>query len=266
MRGSLLVSLGVAVGFAGAVNAQTEFPFFDDFEAGEPAPNWEQDSTSNPSWDEAGTFDAVQDDFDWLMNTVEPPDGGGDWIGRLLNEDGGTARRVVGTYDATDYTVDVDIFVQNVNDPEQPDSYHYQIVMLAVHEGTEYTRLHFHHNLDEEVEDPRIRIQTQYDGWEAIFESPTADILGHHDTGWYNVRVDVNNSDMTMQVWLNGVDVNDGPITVNQDGYAEGGKAGIGNFGWGDHDDGLGPRQLYVDNFFAGDPDEVSVGDWAVYE
>ena len=267
MRAPLLLSLGVAVGFAGLASAQTEFPFFDDFESGEVAPNWEQDSTNNPSWDEAGEWTAVQEDLDWRGEMVEPPPGGGEWFGRLANAPASaiTARRLVGTNDAVDYTISTDMYVQNVSADEPPDNFFYQMIIFGAQDGLDYCRFHFHHNEDEGTlpDGPRIRIQTRYASFDTILDEPTADLIGDDAEGWYNVRIDVNNSDMTINVTVNGVGLNDGdPITVNQAPFANGGKAGIGTYINGDTG-GLF-RSIYYDNFFAGE--FTDVGDWAVYE
>ena len=262
MRKALLLSLGACVGMAGLASAQTEFPFSDDFETGQVAPNWEADSTNNPSWDEAGMWSAVTEDVDWRGIIVEPP-GDSTYMGRLANAPSSpiTARRLVGTNDATDYTIEADVYVQTVDADSAPDNFFYQMVIFGAQDGVDYARFHFHHN--ENLDDgPRIRIQTRYGSFDTVFESPTADVLASDEEGWYHVRLDVNSTDMELNAIVNGVDINGGPITINQGAYANGGKAGIGTFINGDTG-GL-ERSVYYDNFFAGEP--VSVGDWAIYQ
>ncbi len=236
----------------------TEFPFTDDFEAGAPQPNWEWDSDSNAAWDEAGTWEAVEAEDDWRGTLIEPPDG--DYMGKLSIVPPGaqTLRRIVGTYDAVDYVVEADIFVPTVDADSPPDNFFYQQLQFAVRPGSDYTQFFFQNNEDR-ADGGRMVVRTRYGSFSVVYEEPTEDALGYKDEGWYNVRIYVNNSDMTMNIVVDGIALNDGdPITVTQGGYADGGKTGVATYINGAATE---ERAVYYDNFSV-EFQEVGVDDW----
>ena len=263
MRKCLLLSLGLSFCLAGVAGAQTEFPFSDDFETGEPKPNWDVDSVETTSvFGTRGDLVAVMDDVDWRGELIEPP--GGNYMGRLswASPGTGTYWRLVGEPDATNYTVEADIYVPTIDAADPPDNFLYQMIVLSDNAGG-YARLHFQHNVNTEAIDaPRIRVQTAYPSLATVTADATEDLLGDDSEGWYHVRIEQDHDASTLMVYINGVDVYDGILTVTPAAFADGGKSGIGGFIFGDTG-GLA-RSVYFDNFFAGE--WTDVGDWAVYE
>lgn len=264
MKKPLMMAMGLSCCMAAYAGAQTEFPFTDDFESGSPAANWDADSADTGVFNR-GNLTALADDVDWRGVLIEPPTGGGDFLGRLdfTTPAAGTFWRLVGQGDATDYTVEADIYVPNISADAAPDNFLYQMVVLTQNDGG-YARVHFQHNEDASTlaDGPRFRVQEAYPSFVTPVNSPTADVLGSDDEGWYNVQVLQDHTAGTMTVFINGVDVGSGPITITGAAYADGGKSGIGGYINGDTS-GF-ERSVYFDNFYAGP--ETNVGDWAVFE
>ncbi len=261
MRNPLLFALGLSVGLAGLAGAQTEFPFSDDFETGTPAPNWDVDSVETTSvFGTRGTLTAVDLDVDWRGVVIEPPEGGGNYMGRLgwASTGTGTYWRLVGQPDARNYSVEADIFVPTVDADAAPDNFLYQIMILSDN-ASGYARFHFQHN-ENLTDGPRVRLQGV--GLATVHDDPTADLLGYDDEGWYHLRIDQDHDASTVTVYLDGVDIYEGPSTIEQASFADGGKSGIG--GYNNGDTGGMERVVYFDNFFAGEP--TSLRDWAIYE
>ncbi len=269
MKKALLAALALTL--AGGASAQI-LPFSDDFESGTPNSAWDADTAANYSSFNNGTLQVVSSDTDWRGVTINPPADGGSNFAEIefAATTFATAWRVIGdgSFDGTlaDYQVSCDMYVPVIDSTlasANPDDYLYQSVIGAAQPA--YTRAHFH--IAEggvEPTAPRIRIQTTYGGFQTPYNQPTVGFT----EGWKQVDVIFDNTNATVDMIVDGVSVNGGPLAIPAAEFANGGGFGVGMYVNGDTTsapNGVnGPRSLYFDNFSA-TAIGANVNDWVVY-
>jgi hypothetical protein len=196
-----------------------------------------------------------------LGTTIDPPAGNTDgYIGKIEHAATtyATSYRIVDSTEA-DYTIEVEMYTEIVNTPDEPDDYHY--CMIVFYESADgYGRYHTHLNEDTSIlpDGPRIRVQTTHGGFTTplVLNSP-ADFTASE--GWHTFRIEIQ--DKVATCFYDGANIGTADFSAVAD--ANNGGFGMGQFV--DGDTGGVARAVYFDDFVV-TPTGASVDDWTLYE
>ncbi len=251
---------GMAVLATVAAVQAAKVPFSDPFGAGGPVADWASDT--DPIFFNGSLGVVTTSDLDWRGVTVNAPAGDGSF-GKLSNAPSaaGTAWRLVGDGTEKDITIQTKMFTPNVNTAVAPDDFLYQIVIFNQN-ASGYSRCHFQFNQDvPTLPAPRVRVQAGYPTLTSylILTSPTNFTVAEK---WWDVKLVINNTNSTCEVFLDGVSRGIADCSAQAAGFNLGGKFGFGEYI--DGDTAGVARSVYVDAFSV--TANANVSDWSAYE
>ena len=251
---------GMAVLATVAAVQAAKVPFSDPFGPLGPVADWTSDT--DPTFNN-GSLGGVSSDIDWRGVTVSAPAGGDGHFGKLAYAATtySTAWRLVGDGTEKDITIQTKMFVPVVNTAAEPDDFLYQIVVFNQNSGG-YSRFHFQLNTDTgAIAAPRIRVQSGHPTL-TTYLTLTAPTDFTAVEKWWDVKLVINNTASTCEVFLDGVSKGVADCSAQSAGFNQGGKFGFAEYV--DGDTGGNARSVYVDDFSV--VSNANVADWSAYE